>query len=257
MQPQLNIETFGRLNIRLDGKLLNGVLSAKGRGMAVYLAANRHTHSRDTLELYFMEEFQPTTSFRRELSELKHALPGCLEITHTTVKLRTEISCQFDGNLLERHIPELCRIPVEKLTPARVKQLEDILLLYKGDFLASLYINTVEFQTWAALLDINYRSLVTTGWDKVVEYYLATGDCQRGVLQCMRLLKVDDLRSESYRKLMLLLAKLGQRRTALEVYEKARERLKNELDVDPTPETVELYQQIRQGKFRTGQDVNS
>lgn len=250
MQPQLELETFGRLKISLNGAPLNGVLSAKGKGMLVYLAANRHEHSRDKLATYFLEDFQPTTSFRRELSEIKQALGDCLETTYTTVKLCDDVDCSFDGELLERHIPAIGRIPAEQLSRELVKQLEEILLLYKGEFLDGLYINTIQFQAWAMLLNINFRSLVTTGWDKVVEYYLVTGEYQRGVLQCMRLLSVDDLRSESYRKMMLLLANLGQSRAALEVFEKGKQRLKEDLGMDPTPETVELYHQIRNGTFQ-------
>jgi predicted ATPase len=56
---------------------------------------------------------------------------------------------------------------------------------------------------------------------------------------------MDPLREKSHRAVMLLLARCGERTTAIAQYQACRDILAEELDVEPTRETVALYERIR------------
>ncbi|NIR92456.1 MAG: hypothetical protein GWO08_01905, partial [Gammaproteobacteria bacterium] len=66
------------------------------------------------------------------------------------------------------------------------------------------------------------------------------------------LLALDPLREDGCRQLMLLLALSGQRSVALSQYEKCRDTLLNQLGVEPTQETVDLYERIKVGQVGRG-----
>ena len=63
-------------------------------------------------------------------------------------------------------------------------------------------------------------------------------------------MELDNLREESHRSLMRLLALNGQRSDALAQYEACQRMLAEEFGVDPASETVDLYTQIRAGALR-------
>jgi hypothetical protein len=67
-----------------------------------------------------------------------------------------------------------------------------------------------------------------------------------------RLLALEPWREEAHRYLMLLLARDGQRSAALAQFEICRQMLVDELDVEPGPETITLYEQIRAGELNSG-----
>ncbi|MEZ4658980.1 MAG: tetratricopeptide repeat protein [Caldilineaceae bacterium] len=68
-----------------------------------------------------------------------------------------------------------------------------------------------------------------------------------------RRLALDPLDEDAHRRLMALLVRIGQRHAALIQYEACRRLLAAELDVPPAPETVALYEQIRNGEEVAGE----
>ncbi len=74
------------------------------------------------------------------------------------------------------------------------------------------------------------------------------GDSQGVVYTTRRLLTVDPLREESYRELMELHYRAGDRAAALREFEKCRTMLQSELDAEPMPETLALRDAILNGE---------
>ena len=70
-----------------------------------------------------------------------------------------------------------------------------------------------------------------------------------GIEALRKLLESDPCSEDAHAALMRLLAKSGQRRAALRQYETLKERLRKELDVEPSQSTFELYQAIHSGRL--------
>ncbi|MBN1372429.1 MAG: hypothetical protein JW987_10875 [Anaerolineaceae bacterium] len=70
-----------------------------------------------------------------------------------------------------------------------------------------------------------------------------------GIAALRKLLEMDPCSEEAHAGLMRLLAKSGQRRAALRQYETFKERLRQELDAEPSQSTQELYQMVHSGRL--------
>jgi hypothetical protein len=82
--------------------------------------------------------------------------------------------------------------------------------------------------------------------------YEAGKDHQAAMATAFRLLSRDALREDAYRVIMRAYCHLGQRKAALEQYERFRKTLLNELGAEPLGETQELYQAILKRRFVVG-----
>lgn len=73
-------------------------------------------------------------------------------------------------------------------------------------------------------------------------------DYPNGITTLLRLLAADPSHEEAHRGLMRLYALSGQRQQALRQYQTLRGVLQTELDVEPSPATLELYESIQSGR---------
>lgn len=85
------------------------------------------------------------------------------------------------------------------------------------------------------------------GLDRLLVAHLDLREYTAGIAAASRLLDMDPLREETHQHLMRLLTLSGQRGKAIEQFETCRRLLKNELGLEPTPETGALYECIRVG----------
>ena len=77
---------------------------------------------------------------------------------------------------------------------------------------------------------------------------MAQADYAKGIAAATRLLNIDPLREETHRQMMDLLWRSGQRGKALEQFDTCQHLLRDELGIEPNPETVALAERIRAGE---------
>jgi DNA-binding SARP family transcriptional activator len=78
---------------------------------------------------------------------------------------------------------------------------------------------------------------------------MLVGNYSEAIRLAELILAKDNCREAIYYRLMESLYKAGQRDRAMKVYQKCIRTLKVELDVKPAPDTVELYNNIKQSKL--------
>src|SRR5690554_5090495 len=83
----------------------------------------------------------------------------------------------------------------------------------------------------------------------LVECHEWCGDIERAAAHARRLIEIDPWREDVTRRLMRMLATNGQRAAALEEYERCRRTLRAELEIEPEPETTDLWRHIRDGRI--------
>jgi Tol biopolymer transport system component len=145
-----------------------------------------------------------------------------------------------------------------KVSQKNIHLLEEAISIYRGEFLEGFRIgNSRVFDEWVTIKrEQNHRQALIASQD-LSRHYQASGDYERALSSAWRVVELEPWREQAHRHLMRLLAQSGQREAALVQYESCQQILARELDIEPSQQTVELYNQIREGGFdATGRDLN-
>jgi len=242
MSGRLEIRTLGGLAVQCAGEPVIKFETRKVGALLVYLACARRAYPREALAELLWEE----RSQDRALSNLRTALTnlrrqvGTAVITDDPVAMNPDRDFWLDATDFET------RLAAGERT---VEDLEAALALYQGDFLEGFYVDSQAFEDWALLERERLRLRAMEALDALVAGYLDRREYTRGLTRATQLLRMDSLREETHRQVMRLLALSWQRGKALEQYATCRRLLAEELGVDPTTETTQLYERIRAGEL--------
>ncbi len=124
---------------------------------------------------------------------------------------------------------------------------QDAIQLYHADFLSGFNFSlSYDFETWA----LSEQSRLKTQYVDLLRRLAAQQEADHklgeAIATVRHLLALEPWHEEAHRWLMELLAKDGQRSAALAHFEVCRKALREELDVEPSVETVHLVEQIQQ-----------
>ena len=119
--------------------------------------------------------------------------------------------------------------------------------LYRGPFLHDFYVpEAPEFEEWMRLEQERLRQLAINALTHLAEEARRHGDFKEGIRVSRQLLTIEPWLEEAHQQLMWMLAYSGQRSAALAQYEACRRALAEELAVEPSAATTQLYQRIKQ-----------
>ena len=244
MAEELRLEVLGGLRITRGGAPVDFV-SSKAPGLLVYLAVSGRQHFRTTLAALLWSEY-PEEDARRNLrvvlANLRQTLAPHLLITRETIAFDHASPYWLDVEQFETALQ-----PTGRLDIARLREL---VALYHGDFLDGFYVRDAPaFEEWVAMQRERLRQLAIHALHILAEHHTTRGEYAAGIDVLTPLLALDPWREEAHRQLMLLLARCGQRAAALAQYEMCRRTLAEELGVEPSEETTELYEAIRAGRI--------
>ncbi|MEW6029669.1 MAG: BTAD domain-containing putative transcriptional regulator [Chloroflexota bacterium] len=121
--------------------------------------------------------------------------------------------------------------------------LERAVALYKGEYLPETL-----YETWAAEERERLAALFLESADKLTEKYLQQGKFAEAIDLAQRVLAHDNCWERAYRHLMQAYAALGDRGQMGRAYQRCVQTLRGELDLDPSPDTISLYQQLVEGE---------
>jgi predicted ATPase/DNA-binding SARP family transcriptional activator/Tfp pilus assembly protein PilF len=251
---RLELFTFGDLVIRRgDGPPLK-LATRKDEALLLYLAHSARPLPRETLAEMLWENSAATqmmANLRTSLTRLKKDLSPYLLITRETVALNPQSPYRFDfaqlSNAIEHAERALARDGAA--SGAAASGLQTALELYKGEFLAGFFIDSPAFENWLLTRREVYRVAVMRAYRALVQTYVERGMHTAALRQALRLLELDTLDEACHREVMRLYAYLGQPRAALAHYEACCKLLAEELGVEPERETIELHNQIREGRI--------
>ncbi len=199
-----------------------------------YLVAESRSVARGFLATLFWPDEEPSkglANLSRELHNLAKILPDCLESDRRAVAFVPSASTLIDLYLI--------------LELMEQEQWEKAVNLLGGEFLEGIYLDdNLDFERW--LFDERERWRVHA--EKVLSYmvkeHMGRGRYSDSLIYARRLLRFSPWNEEAHRQVMKLLAWTGQRVAALRQFEMCKQRLWEELGVEPAEETLTLYQQI-------------
>jgi LuxR family maltose regulon positive regulatory protein len=120
-----------------------------------------------------------------------------------------------------------------------LKLYQQALHLYQGDYLSGCL-----YDDWCRDERDRLRLIYLRVLTSMAKIYLDLGDAEEAIRLCWQALASDSCLEAAYQVLMRACLQQGRRAEALRVYERCVARLRDELDVQPMPETVALYDEI-------------
>ncbi|MER8872528.1 alpha/beta fold hydrolase [Mesorhizobium sp. M0814] len=215
--------------------------SRKARAMMAYLALQSgNSQSREKLATLLWggnTESQARMNLRQALSVIRKAMRftdgGKFLTDGGSITLNLD-DLDFDVARFE----ELAAGP----TP---EQLEQALVVYRGDLLDGFDLKEEAFEDWLRVERERLRTVASTVLEKLVAHYSATNSLASCVRAATRLLVLEPLREDIHRALMEIYARQGRPNMALKQYAQCREVLRKHLQLEPEKETRELYDKLR------------
>ncbi len=241
MTEELRLTLFGTPQVRLGETQLQ-FSTAKAEALLYYLAVTGRPQSREKLADLLWGEMPDAKAKRNltaTLTTLRKSLAPYLNVEPQTIAFNFESSHQLDVNFFQDYIQSSQQ--TEDLTPLR-----QATKLYQGEFLASLQVKKAYvFEEWLLTERERLRDLMLQALDLLIDDALNEGEAKRGLDYATQLLELDPWRESAHRQMMRLLALDGQRSAALAQFEICRQVLAEELGVEPTSETITLYERLR------------
>lgn len=253
MSP-LQVFLLGRFEVRDQAGVIGGLEVRKVQELLAFLLINQQRpHTRESLAglLWCDSEAQQSRrNLRKAVWQLQSALQGerGLPMDCELLDADAEWLCIHAGSPiwvdcleLERAYAGVRDIPGGHLTPEQYEALKQVLSLYRGDLLEGCY------EDWCLCERERLQHLYLTILDVLMSYCEAHGNYQEGVDYGYCILKHDRARELTHRRLMRLRYRAGDRSGALRQYHQCVELLARELGVEPTRQTQELAEQLRDG----------
>lgn len=256
---RLSIRLFGAFAVDVDGQAITHFESQKVRALLAFLAVESgQPHCRDALiGLLWPDEpdrvardnlRQALTNLRQVIGD-RTATPPFLLIVHDTIQFNAASDHSVDVEEFQallaachrhphRH-PDTCQSCAARLTAA--------LDLYRGDFLAQLFINSAPFEEWTLLLRERLHAQVLAAVSRLTSFHERRGEYEEAIGYARRQLELEPWCEEAHGQAMRSLALSGQRSAALAQYARCCQTLAAELHAEPARPTQSLYEQIRTG----------
>jgi DNA-binding SARP family transcriptional activator len=263
---KLGLKLFSDYKINLDDEIVVGIKTNKARALLAYLAleANR-SHRRSVLAEFFWPN-KPAgagrNSLKQALSNIRNSLADQASTSPFLLVDREEIQFNsgsnywIDAQEFAALIKDTRKHQHQTIATCKrcVDRLQQAVELYQGDFLAQFSLpDSAGFEEWV----VTNREALQRQMSDVYRYLIAhekhNGDYSEAHQHAYRLVELEPWNEDNHRELMDLLALSGQRSAALKHYRTCRQFLADELGVEPSEETTELYIQIRDGKYKRPQ----
>lgn len=249
-KSELAVYALGSFRLFINGRQVEKWWGNKGRSLLKYFLANRDRPiHRDILMDMFWGEDEPEAA-RRNLHQAIYSLRRSLQTDESIppiilfednmyfINPQIEVWSDFESFLqLYYQAKQLDNQGQRRIA---IESFEAAASIYSGDFMGEdLY------EAWPFLLRENLKLAYLDLLDEISQHYLAQKNFPLAILYCRQILEEDNCREDIHRRLMRAYMSQGQRHLAINQYFRCEEALLEELDVEPMPATVMLFQEIQ------------
>lgn len=242
---KMKLDCLGGLRLTLNGKPL-ALPSLKARLLLCYLAVSGRPHTREALAGLLwseMSEEAARANLRTMLPKLRQALGSYVTIGRDTVAFDRAGAYRLDVELFLNNLTGLAG-------DADIPRLREAVDLYRGDFLADVHPEGAPlFEEWLLGQRERLKGLAVGALHVLAAHHTERQEWVAATDYLGRLLALEPWREDSHRQLMTMLALSGQRDAALAQFGACRRTLREELGLEPSAETVKLYEKISSGSL--------
>lgn len=243
VEAPLQISLLGEFSLRQSERAIS-LPTATHQSLLAYLVVRaQRVHSRQQLAFQFWpdsSEAQARTNLRKALYTLRHTLPHAdrlLTADRQTVQWCLDAPCVVDLWDFETAVTR-----AQETDSVRDQQtsLQQAVSAYHGEFMPGHY------DDWLLAVRENLRHQYLASLEKLLMLYEELQQYSAAIGLARKMLQADPLHEAACRRLMLLQSLDGNTAGALRTYHACSTRLQQELGVDPSPATQELYEQLLQ-----------
>lgn len=270
---RLSLFLLGGFEARLDETPILSLKTDKARALLAYLAVEQNRpHRRQALAGLLWPgylESSARANLRHALSNLRQTLvdvradPPFLLIEGETIQLNRDADVWVDVVEFEQGVRDKSQgVRIDGMQSSKPNQqstianLQSAVSLYRGAFLEGFSLpDSPEFDNWSSIVREGLQRQALSALYQLAEESEGRRELETAGKYARRQLELEPWLEEAHRQLMRLLVMGGQRAAALAQFETCRRGLKEELGVEPSPETTKLYDEIRAGLFRKAETV--
>src|SRR3989454_5715282 len=256
----LRLAVLGSPEVFHDGNRLTFSLR-KAQALLLYLAIEGGMHPRSKRAAFLWPDSAPhdaRTALRNAIALLRSLLTDSDTSTsqrihllseHELLGLNPHAEQELDMDAVQQawqQAQELSTVPPEPQRASLVANFQHALSLVRGPFLDGFWMREeAPFDEWVQLQQRQWQVRLQLLFDRLSSWYEVAGELEQARATLIRWLALDPLQEEAYRRLMRVQLALGDASAALQVYATCRARLAEELQVEPSPETIALAAHIR------------
>jgi DNA-binding SARP family transcriptional activator len=251
------VTCLGPFRLRCGGRLPAPCSSRRGWGILQYLLVRPgYAATRDVLIETFWPGGDPAAgahSLQMAVHALRRALRGCgpggsdeaILYRDGQYRLNPALTVDMDVDRFRAACERGRRLAAAAQVDAARRVFEDVLALYGGPFLFESGHDEWAEPQRAALQELRLGVL---GW--LSGAHAARAEWEQAAACCREILAADPYREDAIRQLLHCLAETGRLAEVERTYRVCRERLWQDLQVEPAPETTHLYHQLTRASLR-------
>ena len=252
MVNTLKVSLFGKFDVEYGETKVQQSIAGKAQELFMYLLINRDKFiSREILADVLWQGYGTTSQtkkyLRKAIWQLQSTLNSCknlvvpqlIQVDAEWIKLQSCELLDLDIAFFESVYLKFEGIHGRELNAADAESIEQAVERYRGGLLETFY------QEWCLTERERFEHMYLSLLDKLVAYYGAAGRYERGIRCGQRILRIDKARERTHRQLMKLFFQAGDRTGSLRQFQLCTKYLKEELDVDPSAQTVQLYNHLQ------------
>lgn len=253
---RLTLELLGPPQLQLD----NTPVTTSRRAVIALLAFlavsdvnhPKQRHTRESLSALLWPNYDQS----KALANLRHILwevtqfvgDGWIITEHETIYLNPSADLTLDVTQFQSL---LARASQQSDPALRIPLLVAAAKLYRDDFMSGFSLKDASsFNEWVLTESENLRRDLASALSMLVEDYSALNQTQSAIPYAQRLIALDPINEAAHSQLMQLYVLTDQHTAAIQQYQTLQKLLRKELNVDPQPETRELYKKIRRGEIK-------
>lgn len=250
----LTLTLFGTGQARFLDRPIDGFPCQRPCLLLSYLAVHRHRqHQRENLAAALWPDTSTRSSrkrlrnslwrLRKTFRSVNAELDDFITVGENTLAFQPRQSYWLDIEAFE-DLVMACRDVTElELTATRAAQLQEAVNLYCGDLLEDVYAE------WCLVDRERLRLRFLESMSKLMLYHETQGTYDQGIALGRRILALDHYQERIHRRLMRLHWYAGDPCAALVQYRLCAQLLRDELGVDPSQKTRQVYHQMVSGEF--------
>ena len=254
--PHIQAFFFGSFQVFVNEQLIENWPSKKGKSIFAYLLLNHKKKIyRDVLMDLFWQKSDPDSA-RNCLNVTIHGLRRILQDINPNDEyilfkdecyyFNPDIQVELDVEEFRTIWRNAQNIEYDKGLAAAALEFARAAKIYKGDFLEDEL-----YDDWPSLDRENLKEVFLVILDKISENFIYHNEHYKAIPVCENILEKDNCREDIHRRLMLSYYRIGQRDKAIKQFQKCVEVLKEELEVKPSSETINLFEQLKRDSLIT------
>jgi len=247
MEPTLHMRLLGEFSLVYADRQVAGLNSIRLQSLLAYLVLHRDApQQRHHLAFLFWPdttEDQARNNLRQLLHQLRQAFPEALHFLSADkhmVHWHPVTPFHLDVAAFEQALTEADAATRRNDQHALQAALEQADSLYRGELLPGCY------DEWILSERERLRQRHLQALEHLLRLFEVQGDTVTAIRSAQRLIGLDPLSEDLYRRLMRLFALNNDRASALHVYHTCVTTLQREMGVDPDPATRQAYERLMQ-----------